>query len=249
MSVIANVVWQNENGDTSYRPSELNVAILRNSQTYTSGTITAAEGWNHEWSNLQPSFRYQYTVRVTDQLERYIISYDDTHEQDGSGWWNPTYTDTTTITMTFVPPPAPQKKDVSVEVVFYGDNYDQWGLRPIYSTVRLIQNGQVYDQVRIGEGWTFNWIWTDLDPDYTWTVEADDIQFYDKMVTNTDDAWRVTYGCTYTPPEPPDPSPGNHPTKGDLDLMYSVLYDDISAENAQDIIHILNYGDHIEEGG
>jgi hypothetical protein len=66
MPVVAKVNWVGENGDTSYRPSVLNVAILRNSETNTNGTITAAEGWEHTWNNLNPSWRYQYTVRVTD---------------------------------------------------------------------------------------------------------------------------------------------------------------------------------------
>jgi hypothetical protein len=66
MPVVAKVNWVGENGDTSHRPSSLNVAILRNSETNTNGTITAAEGWEHTWNNLNPSWRYQYTVRVTD---------------------------------------------------------------------------------------------------------------------------------------------------------------------------------------
>lgn len=45
MPVVAKINWVGENGDTSYRPSVLNVAILRNSETNTNGTITAAEGW------------------------------------------------------------------------------------------------------------------------------------------------------------------------------------------------------------
>lgn len=248
MPVVAKVNWVGENGDTSYRPSVLNVAILRNSETNTSGTITAAEGWQHTWNNLSPSYRYQYTVRVTDQLERYTVTYQDSHEQTGGGWY-PSYTDTTTITMTFNPPPEPEKVNVNAEVVFYGDEYDALGMRPIYATVHLMRNGVLYDTVRIGNGWDWNWIWQNLDPQYTWAVEADDVEGYAKLITHEGNQWRVTYGFTYVPPAPPDPAPGNHPTKEDLDLMYSVLYDDISAENAQDVIHVLNYGTHIEGDG
>ena len=39
MPVVAKVNWVGENGDTSYRPSVLNVAILRNSETNTRETI------------------------------------------------------------------------------------------------------------------------------------------------------------------------------------------------------------------
>ena len=249
MPVVAKVNWVGENGDTSYRPSVLNVAILRNSETNTNGTITAAEGWEHTWNNLSPNWRQQYTVRVTDQLERYTVTYEDRHEQTGGGGWNPTYTDTTTITMTFNSPPEPEKVNVNAEVVFYGDDYDALSMRPIYATVHLMRDGALYDTVRIGNGWDWNWIWENLDPNHTWTIEADNIEGYDKLITNEGNQWRVTYGFTYVPPEPPDPAPGNHPTKEDLDLMYSVLYDDISAENAQDIIHVLNYGTHIEGDG
>lgn len=249
MPVVAKVNWVGENGDTSYRPSVLNVAILQNSQTTTNGTITAIEGWQHTWNNLSPSWNTRYTVRVTDQLERYTATYEDRHEQTGGGGWYPSYTDTTTITMTFNPPPEPEKVNVNAEVVFYGDEYDALGMRPIYATVHLMRNGVLYDTVRIGNGWEWNWIWQNLDPQYTWTVEADDVEGYDKLITHEGNQWRVTYGFTYVPPVPPAPAPGNHPTKEDLDLMYSVLYDDISAENAQDVIHVLNYGTHIEGDG
>ena len=151
--------------------------------------------------------------------------------------------------MTFNPPPEPEKVNVNAEVVFYGDEYDALGMRPIYATVHLMRNGVLYDTARIGNGWEWNWIWQNLDPQYTWTVEADDVEGYDKLITHEGNQWRVTYGFTYVPPVPPDPAPGNHPTKEDLDLMYSVLYDDISAENAQDVIHVLNYGTHIEGDG
>lgn len=244
MPVVAKVNWVGENGDTSYRPSVLNVAILRNSETNTNGTITAAERWEHTWNNLSPSWDTRYTVRVTDQLERYTATYEDRHEQTGGGLY-PLYTDTTTITMTFNPPPEPEKVNVNAEVVFYGNEYDALGMRPIYATVHLMRNGVLYDTVRIGNGWEWNWIWQNLDPQYTWTVEADDVKGYDKLITHEGNQWRVTY----VPPTPPDPAPGNHPTKEDLDLMYSVLYDDISAENAQDVIHVLNYGTHIEGDG
>ena len=66
MPVVAKVNWVGENGDISHRPSSLNVAILRNSETNTNGTITAAEGWEHTWNNLNPSWNTRYTVRVTD---------------------------------------------------------------------------------------------------------------------------------------------------------------------------------------
>jgi len=181
-------------------------------------------------------------------LERYTATYEDRHEQTGGGWY-PSYTDTTTITMTFNPPPEPEKVNVNTEVVFYRDEYDALGMRPIYATVHLMRNGVLYDTVRIGNGWEWNWIWQNLDPQYTWTVEADDVKGYNKLITHEGNQWRVTYGFTYVPPMPPDPAPGNHPTKEDLDLMYSVLYDDISAENAQDIIHVLNYGTHVEGDG
>ena len=245
MPVVAKVNWVGENGDTSYRPSVLNVAILRNSETNTNGTITAAERWEHTWNNLSPSWRYQYTVRVTDQLERYTATYEDRHEQTGGDPWNPQYTDTTTITMTFNPPPEPEKVNVNAEVVFYRDDQDALGMRPVYATVHLMRDGALYDTVRIGNGWNWNWIWENLDPNHTWTIEADDVEGYDKLITHEGNQWRVTY----VPPAPPDPAPGNHPTKEDLDLMYSVLYDDISAENAQDVIHVLNYGTHIEGDG
>ena len=129
----------------------------------------------------------------------------------------------------------------------FGGNH--LGMRPIYATVHLMRDGVLYDTVRIGNGWEWNWIWQNLDPNHTWTVEADDVEGYDKLITHEGNQWRVTYGFTYVPPAPPDPAPGNHPTKEDLDLMYSVLYDDISAENAQDVIHVLNYGTHIEGDG
>ena len=124
--------------------------FLRNSETNTSGTITAAEGWEHTWNNLNPSWYNRYTVRVTDQLERYTATYEDRHEQTGGGEWNPQYTDTTTITMTFNPPPEPEKINVNAEVVFYGDEYDALGMRPIYATVHLMRDGVLYDTVRIG---------------------------------------------------------------------------------------------------
>ena len=151
--------------------------------------------------------------------------------------------------MTFNPPPEPEKVNVNAEVVFYRDDQDALGMRPIYATIHLMRDGVLYDTVRIGDGWNWNWIWENLDPNYTWTIEADDVEGYDKLITHEGNQWRVTYGFTYVPPTPPDPAPGNHPTKEDLDLMYSVLYDDISAENAQDVIHVLNYGTHIEGDG
>lgn len=49
---------------------------------------------------------------------------------------------------------------------------------------------------------------------------------------------------TYTMAQSKMPEIGDHPTTEDLDLMYSLLYDDTTAENAIDIIHILNHGDH-----
>ena len=66
MPVVAKVNWVGENGDISYRPSVLNVAILENSETTTNGTVTAAEDWEHTWNNFRPNYWYRYTVRVTD---------------------------------------------------------------------------------------------------------------------------------------------------------------------------------------
>ena len=56
---------------------------------------------------------------------------------------------------------------------------------------------------------------------------------------------------TYTKFWTPFPMPkiGDHPTKEDLDLMYSLLYDNVSAENAIDIIYILNHGGHDPDYG
>lgn len=245
MALTAQVKWVGENGDTSHRPTSLNLQILRNSTQYQSDTITEAENWYKRWGNISPSRQYQYTVRVTTVTDFYTFTYEDSHTSSG---WNQ-YNDSTVITATYVPPPEPEYKNVSVEVVFYNDNQNEWEMRPVYVDVTLKRNGAPVQTIRLGNGWNWNWVWENLSYEDEWTVIAEEIPEYVQEVTQTDNSWRFAYRFGYVPPTPPDPSPGNHPTKEDLDLMYSVLYDDISAENAQDVIHVLNYGTHIEGDG
>lgn len=238
MALTVQVNWVGENGDTSHRPASLDLQILRSSSQYQTDTVTAEDNWYKRWE-ISGSRYYQYTVRVTTVTDYYTFTYKDDHQSSGWGQYN----DSTVVTATYVPPPPePQYKNVSVEVAFYNDNYDEYNKRPIYVDIALKRNGDPYQTIRLGNGWNWNWIWENLSPDYEWTVIAEGIPDYIQEVTQQEDSWRFAYRFSYVPPTPPDPSPGNHPTKEDYDLMYSVLYDDISAENAMGIIHVLDYG-------
>lgn len=239
MRMIVN--WVGDENNLQDRPSSLNVVILRNSTSYSTQTITANEGWIHDWTVEYQRYTDTFTARIITQNERYSFSYEDTQDDN---FWNMTYI--TTVTATYIPRPEPEKVSVSAEVIFYEDlDFRDWA-RPVYVDVTLNQNGIPYDTVRIGEGWKWNWVWSDLSPNYTWTVSANAIDNYIQELSNTENDWRISYRGNYVPPSPPDPSPGNHPTKEDLDLMYSVLYDDISIANMRDIIHVLDYGTHKE---
>lgn len=233
-TVIVNKKWASDESALQNRPTSIEVVLLRNSQEYARQTLKAEDGWTYTWTGL--SSYYTWTVREATQLENYQSSY----EEDESGSiWDRTYT--FNITNTYIAPPEPTKVDISTSVRFYND-FDYRYLRPVYIELTLKRNGEFYDSVRIGDGFAWNWIWSNLSQDYTWTVEAEQIPYYQIQATQEGTDFQFVYECTYVPPSPPDPSPGNHPTKGDLDLMYSVLYDDISAQNAKDIIHILDYG-------
>lgn len=239
MRMIVN--WVGDENNLQDRPSSLNVVILRNSASYSTQTITANEGWSHDWMVEYQRYTDTFTARITTQNERYSFSYEDTQDDN---FWNMTYI--TTVTATYIPRPEPEKVNVSAEVIFYEDlDFRDWA-RPVYVDVTLNQDGVPYDTVRIGEGWQWNWVWSNLSPDHTWTVSANAVDNYTQELSNTENDWRISYKGNYVPPSPPDPSPGNHPTKEDLDFMYSVLYDDISIANMRDIIHVLDYGTHKE---
>lgn len=239
MRMIVN--WVGDESNLQDRPSSLDVMILRNSSSYAVETITAQEGWQHDWFVQNQGYTDTFTARITTQTAKYNFSYEDTTSGD---FWNRIHI--TTVTATYIPRPEPERINVSAEVVFYQDiEFRDWA-RPVYVDVTLNQDGVPYDTVRIGEGWKWNWTWSNLSVSHTWTITANEVENYTQEITHTDNDWRVAYQGNYIPPEPPDPSPGNHPTKEDLDLMYSVLYDDISAANALDIIHILDYGSHKE---
>lgn len=235
-TVVGQVQWVGD--QASDRPQSVELVCLRNSQEYDRQTVTADDNWRYSWY-IQDWSQYTYTVRLASQLENYQTTYED----DTSGTnWNRTYT--STITNTWVAPPEPSEIALTIGVIFTND-FDHREFRPTYAHVTLLQDGAVYDEVWIGEGWNWNWTWQYLDPDHSYEIQADDIPNYDKTITYEGYDARVSYVCNYVEPPQPDPKPGDHPTKEDHDLMYSVLYDDISAENAQDIIHILDYGDHI----
>lgn len=239
MRMIVN--WVGDESNLQDRPSSLDVIILRNSSSYSIQTITAQEGWTHDWLVQNERQTDTFTARITTQTTKYNFSYEDTISGD---FWNMTHI--TTVTATYIPQPEPDRINVSAEIVFYQDlDFRDWA-RPVYVDVTLNRDGVPCDTVRVGEGWKWNWTWSNLLASHTWTITANKVENYIQEITHTENDWRVGYKGDYTPPMPPDPSPGNHPTKEDLDLMYSVLYDDISAANALDIIHILDYGSHKE---
>lgn len=233
-TVIVNKKWAGDEATIQNRPTSVEVILLRNSQEYERQTLTADTGWTHTWTNL--SYYYTWTVREGTQLENYQATYE---EKSSGSTWN--RTETFDITNTYVAPPEPTLIDVSASVRFNND-LDYRYLRPIYVELTLKKDGQFYDSVRIGEGFAWNWVWSGLDKNSVWTIESETLPHYKVNVSQIGTDFQFLYSCTYVPPTPPDPSPGNHPTKGDYDLMYSVLYDDISVQNAKDIIHILDYG-------
>lgn len=233
------VNWVGDENNLQDRPSTLDVSILRNSQQYQTETITANEGWEHTWNYSGSYWSFTYTSRITTQLDRYNFSYEDS--QEGS-YYNITYV--TTVTATYIPRPQPQEINISAEIIFYNDaEYKDWS-RPTYVDLILKKDGEPIDFVRIGNGWNWNWVFENLDANSTYTIEAEQLENYNLSYQQDSNSWRIIYEGNYTPPTPPDPSPGNHPTKEDYDLMYSVLYDDISVDNALDIINILDYGVH-----
>lgn len=233
-TVVVNKKWAGDESALQNRPNQVEVVLLRDSQEYERRTLSSYSGWTYTWTEL--SSYYTWTVREVTQLEDYQASY---NESESGSYWYKTYT--FDITNTYIKPPEPIGVEISASVRFYNDsNYRD--LRPIYVELVLKRNGEYYKSVRIGDGFEWNWIWNNLSKDYTWTVEAEQIPNYELQATQEGTDFQFLYKCTYTPPSPPDPSPGSHPTKGDLDLMYSVLYDDLSSGNAKDIIHILDYG-------
>lgn len=233
-TIVAKKVWSGDEQYQDQRPTSITVALLRNGSQYRTATLNADNGWQYSFGDQNS--RYQWSVREITQLENYQVTYN----SETTGWMNPITT--WTLTNTFVPPPEPEYKNLTVFVGFYEDNQDALKMRPVYVDIVLKRDGQEYQTIRLGNGWQWNWLFKNLSTDHEWTVIAQDIPNYVQEVTQEDTDWRFLYRFDYTPPTPPDPSPGNHPTKEDYDLMYSVLYDDISAENAMGIIHVLDYG-------
>jgi len=84
-------------------------------------------------------------------------------------------------------------------------------LRPASVTVHLLRNGKIWDTVKLSEKNDWRYTWTDLDPDYNWTV----IEDIDEDYTVTVEKFGITYVIpnTITPPPPPPPPP---PSEGDI---------------------------------
>ncbi|NYB74986.1 Cna B-type domain-containing protein [Sedimentibacter hydroxybenzoicus DSM 7310] len=137
---------------------------------------------------------YKAVINVTKDKDYHAeISYErDSEPCDGI----PVFTNTTKDE------PKSDLTSVTVNKVWSKDKSSN---RPDNVTVQLYQNGDAYGDAEIlssDNGWQHTW--TELDDEYTWTVDEINIPSgYEKTVTNSGGVWTITNTST-TPTEKPE---------------------------------------------
>lgn len=58
--------WDDD-GNEDQRPREITVDLLRDGQVYSTVTITAANGWRYDWTDLDPQYEWSIVERENDQ--------------------------------------------------------------------------------------------------------------------------------------------------------------------------------------
>lgn len=213
-------------GFENNRPQSIQVTLYRNNNVYQSSQLTAANGWSVTWNNLQNYYTWSFG-RVS------IDKYDTTQQTSNS---------VTTIYATYN---GPRYTTHKVIIEFIGDekNFED---RPEQVTVQLYRNNMNAQYKDIKGPYIYQYEWENLIDGYSYTVFQNAIDCYETTITDEQLVTTIVnkYIGKPKPPQPPPPHPGDHPTKSDFDLMYSILYDDNSITNALDIIHVLDYGVH-----
>lgn len=232
MDHIVKIAW-NDTGYQDQRPESVKCHLYLNNTLIDTKELTADNEWTVEWLNLMEASDLVYTVDTSLTIPAYEMSNREQTNVDQAYTTTFTmrYNGTTTISYDFV-------------VHWVGDE-SHLEDRPAEVTVDIIRqqdNGvETTVQVSANENWTKNV--TDLPANNTYYCQQHAIDYYETTGGGGTTNGNITN--TYVGrPEPPTPKPvpGDHPTKDDYDLMYSVLYDDISYDNMVELIHVLNYG-------
>lgn len=163
-------------GNNRHNNDSVTVNLLKNGVVDQTVELNAENNWTYTFDKLDTD--YTWTVEETPVPSGYTVSY----IEDGSTITIKNTKKTTPVTPN---PPTPSKptppedepkeepkeepetSDVYVTKVWEDDGVG----RPGSVTLNLLKNGVVYDTVTITEAHGWAYAWTDLDGDYTWTVE------------------------------------------------------------------------------
>ena len=176
-------IW-NDVGHESERPTEVTVSLLRNGEVYDTKTLTKENGWEYTWNGLDASYNW-------DVAEKEVKGYSSSVRTSGT---------TLIIVNTFneVPPTHVTRKAVKI----WSDNgYES--KRPAEVTVYLLRDGEVYDTKTLSAGNDWEYIWTELDPQYTWEVKEKAVEGYSGEIKKSGDT--VVIVNTYEVPDEPTP--------------------------------------------
>ena len=145
-------------------------------------TIMLKHGEDFTFSELPYGLEFYYYVKSAP--EGYTVSYSDDVQ---GGTINAALTE---LTATQTPPePEIEYASVSVTKVWVGE-----GEHPTSVFVRIYQNGDEYGEpVELNEDNDWSCEWTELDPDFEWTVDEEDVpEGYIKSVANDGNVWTIT---------------------------------------------------------
>lgn len=146
-------VWDDQSS-TAVRPQSITVQLLCDGEIFDSVVLSEDNGWRHTWQRLESSHSWLVVEEEVPSGYTLIVSKE--------GW-----------TFILTNSAVDRITELYVQKIWVDEGNEE--NRPHSITVKLLCDGKVFDTVLLGEetGWQYHW--TGLDRDHSWSVKEDNV--------------------------------------------------------------------------
>ncbi|MFC6177332.1 Cna B-type domain-containing protein [Companilactobacillus huachuanensis] len=178
-------IWSDSNNKDNLRPTSVTVNLLKDGNKVDSAVLNSDNNWNHDFTGLDKTAKYTITE---DKVANYTTNIDSTNATNVQ--IINTHTPSTTT-------PTDDKTNLNVTKT-WSDNNNKDGLRPNQVTVHLFKDGKEINSAVLNANNSWNYNFTGLDKESTYSVSEDTVANYASNIDKTD-ATDVKITNTHTP--------------------------------------------------